>query len=63
MPRKKKKFDPVQAQKAAARRAHFAAGGTLAMWRGRSSRLDESKSKARQNKKACRGRVEVAQWR
>ncbi len=42
--------------KASARKAHYAAGGTPAMWRGRSSCLDQAKSKGRQNKMACRGR-------
>tara|TARA_R110000824_G_scaffold350598_6_gene537541 strand:- start:498 stop:689 length:192 start_codon:yes stop_codon:yes gene_type:complete len=55
MSKKIKKFDAIQANKAAARKAHFAAGGTLAMWRGRAATLDESTSKARKNKLACRG--------
>jgi len=38
------------------REAHFAAGGTPAMLRGRSAHVDESSSKARKNKQACRGR-------
>ena len=57
MTRKKKKYDSLKAQAAARRKAHFAAGGTPAMWRGRSATLDESSSKARKNKAACRGRV------
>ena len=57
MARKKKKYDPLKAQASARRKAHFAAGGTPAMWRGRSACLDESTSKARKNKAACRGRV------
>ncbi len=56
MARKNKKYDPIKAQAAARRKAHFAKGGTLAMWRGRAATLDESKSKARKNKMACRGR-------
>ena len=42
MGKKIKKFDALKAHKAAARKAHFAAGGTLAMWRGRAATLDES---------------------
>ena len=57
MKKTKKKFDPIKAQAAARRKAHFAAGGTTAMWRGRSVVLDESSSKARKNKYACRGKV------
>ena len=57
----KKKFDRIKAEQGARRKAHFAAGGTTAMWRGRSACLDESTSKARKNKKACRGRVEVSE--
>lgn len=60
MPRK---YDPIKAQAAARRKAHFAAGGTPATWRGRSVRLDEASSKARKNKQACRGRVEVSEWK
>ncbi len=59
MARKKKKYDPIKAQAAARRKAHFAKGGTLAMWRGRAACLDESTSKARKNKAACRGRVKL----
>ncbi len=54
MKKKTKKWDSIKAQKSAQRRAHFAAGGTPAMWRGRPARLDESSSKARKNKLACR---------
>jgi len=54
---RKKKYDPIKAQAASRRKAHFAAGGTTAMWRGRAATLDESSSKARKNKCACRGRV------
>jgi hypothetical protein len=55
MGKKIKKFNALKAHKAAARKAHFAAGRTLAMWRGRAATLDESTSKARKNKLACRG--------
>ena len=57
MARKNKKFNPLKAQASARRKAHFAAGKSLAQWRGRPAILDESTSKARKNKKACRGRV------
>ena len=53
----KKKFDPIKAAKAAQRRAHFAAGGTLAMWRGAAHTFADRKKKA--NKRACRGRVRL----
>ena len=59
MARKKKKYNPLKVLAASRRKAHFAAGGTLAMWRGRAATLDESSSKARKNKAACRGRVSV----
>ena len=52
---KKKKFSAMQAEKAAKRKAHFANGGTLAMWRGASQNFVDRKKKA--NKNACRGRV------
>lgn len=39
---------------AAKRKAHFAGGGTQKTWRCATSRLDESRSKARTNKNACR---------
>ena len=54
MPKQKKKWDPVKAQAAARRKAHFAAGGTTATWRGRAATLDEARSKARVNKYKCR---------
>ncbi len=54
MAQKKKKYDPMKSQAAARRKAHFAAGGTTAMWRGRAATLDEVHSKARVNKYACR---------
>lgn len=53
----KKKYNPMKAQASARRKAHFAAGGTPAMWRGRAATLDEVKSKARVNKFACRQKV------
>ncbi len=56
MSRKKKKYNPIKAQASSRRKAHFARGGTPAMWRGRAVTLDETKSKARKNKAACRGR-------
>ena len=57
MKKQKKKYNPLKAQAAARRKAHFEAGGTTAMWRGRAATLDETHSKARKNKFACRGRV------
>ena len=48
-------FDAAKAQKAAARKAHFAAGGTVAMWRG-SARTFADRKKAN-DRRACRGRV------
>lgn len=47
----------LKESQAATRKAHFAAGGTPASWRGRNQKLDENSSKARLNKRACR------QWR
>ncbi len=53
--RKKKNWDPRKAAKAGRRKAHFEAGGTLAMWRGAAHTfVDRKKAK---NKKACRVRV------
>jgi len=52
----KKQFDLMKADKAAKRKAHFAAGGTLAMWRGAAHTFADRKKKA--NKRACRGRVQ-----
>ena len=57
MSKRKKKYDPIKAQAAARRKAHFAAGGTTAMWRGRAATLDETRSKARVNKYKCRARI------
>ena len=52
------KYKPAQISKASRRRAHFAAGLSPAMWRGRSSRdLDASSSKARKNKLRCREKI------
>jgi hypothetical protein len=51
----KKKFNTAKAESAAKRKAHFAAGGTVAMWRGRATTFtDRKKQKSR---RACRGRV------
>lgn len=47
-------LDSLKESQRAARRAHFAAGGTPKTWRGSSQKLDESSSKAKQNKRACR---------
>lgn len=58
MSKQSKSYNPIKAAQAAARKAHFANGGTLATWLGRASRTDESTSKARANKRACRGRWE-----
>jgi len=41
-------------ERGGARAAHFAAGGTLAEWRGRAVTMGDRKHQA--NKKACRGR-------
>ena len=57
--KKRKKYNSLKLQAGARRRAHFAAGGTTATWRGRAVTLDESTSKARRNKIACRGRVDA----
>ncbi len=53
--KKKKSWDPRKATKAAARKAHFEAGGTLAMWRGAAHTFTDRKKAA--NKNACRGKV------
>ena len=45
--RKKKDFDPVKANKAAARKAHFENGGTTATWRGRAVTFIDLKTKTR----------------
>jgi len=51
----RKSYDEVTAQRTAARRAHFKAGGSLATWRGRPARFQDRKKVA--NKRACRGKV------
>lgn len=48
-------FDNLKASQAAARKAHFANGGTVGMWRGRSATFQDKKHVA--NKNACRGRA------
>lgn len=55
--KKIKKFDAAKAAKSAARKAHFEAGGTTAMWRGRASTFTDRKKK--QSRRACRGRVQL----
>ena len=52
----RKEWDEAKATKSAARKAHFAAGGTLAMWRGRPARFTDRKKAAR--KAACRRPVQ-----
>jgi hypothetical protein len=44
----------LKESQAAARKAHFAVGGTPQTWRGRAQTLDGARSKARKNKDACR---------
>jgi len=56
--KRKKKYDPLKMQAGSRRKAHFAAGGTTAMWRGRAATLDETYSKARQDKLACRKSID-----
>ena len=55
--RKRKGVSSIKATTAAAsgaqRAAHFAAGGTVAAWRGRSKRIDQTPKVASRN--ACRG--------
>ena len=51
--KKKKKFNAAKAARASMRKAHFAAGGTTAMWRGRAATFTDRKKKA--NRRACRG--------
>ena len=46
-------FNSATVSNAAARKAHFAAGGTVGMWRGRAATFQDRKHVA--NKKACRG--------
>ena len=47
-------LESLKQSQGAERKAHFANGGTPKTWRGDASTLDEAKSKARQNKRACR---------
>ncbi len=56
MAKKKQKWNPLKAAKAAARKAHFANGGTLAQWRGSSRTFTDRKKQ--KSKDACRGRVQ-----
>ena len=51
--KKKKKFNAAKAARAAMRKAHFAAGGTTAMWRGRAATFTDRKKQ--KNKNVCRG--------
>ena len=53
--KRKKNWCPLKAEKTARRKAHFAKGGTVAMWRGRAATLDQSTNPRRRNKNACRG--------
>jgi len=53
--KRKQQWNAVKASKAAARKAHFANGGTLATWRGRPARFTDARKAA--SKKACRGQV------
>jgi hypothetical protein len=56
MARKNKKAQDLTTQtKAAARRAHFADGGSASKWMGKGARHQDRKKAS--NKKACRGRV------
>lgn len=48
----------LKESQAAARRAHFAAGGTPQTWRGSPRTLDAAGSKAESMRRACRGRRE-----
>ena len=47
------KPESLKSQLAAARKAHFEAGGTLGTWIQR-TRSDERNPKARRNKESCR---------
>ena len=53
-----KKNRQMTTQRAGARHAHFATGGTLAEWRGRAVTMSDRKH--RDNKVACRGQVQEA---
>ncbi len=48
----KPKFDPMKAEQAARRKAHFASGASVAMWRGRAATFKDRKKE--QSRKACR---------
>lgn len=50
-----KPYNAMKAAQGAARAAHFKAGKTVAMWRGRSSKVADAKKVASKN--ACRGKV------
>lgn len=56
--RKPTKTDPLKGAAAARRKAHFEAGGTLAMWRGAATTFRDRKKVA--DRKACRGKVRYA---
>ena len=53
-----KKFDPAKANKAAARKAHFANGGTTATWRGRAVTFIDKKTKEKGKRWRWRGSAE-----
>jgi hypothetical protein len=55
MARRKKDWDPVKATLRAARKAHFAAGGTPAMWMHPGTVIQDPKKES--SRKACRRRV------
>lgn len=55
MARKNKKTDLTTQTKAAARKAHFADGGSPSKWVGKGARHQDRKKS--QNKKACRRKV------
>lgn len=52
MARSKKEWNPVKATLAAVRKAHFAAGGTPAMWMRQGSVVPDARKVA--SRKACR---------
>ncbi len=56
MTKKNQKWNPLKTAKAAARKAHFANGGTLAQWRGSARTFTDRKKQ--KSKTACRGRVQ-----
>jgi hypothetical protein len=53
MKTRKKTYDGVKATMAARRDAFFAAGGTLAMWRGAATKFADKKHE--QDRRSCRG--------